>query len=129
MTNFLLNKGSLWAIGLALLLFTGCYKVEPNYLLVENRFTEIQIFEEGEAIPQNYSIINEFFIGAYNYDLSTLASGEDCGLTSVLNQARKEAKDIGGEAIKITALNAPTVNNPCYTIKGFILTKGEHQND
>ena len=98
-------------------------EIFTNYLLITNKYNQIDIFEVGEVIPENYSIINEFFIGPYNYDLSSFNADEDCSLVTVLNQAKKEAIDLGGDALKIITLKEPTVGNPCYTIKALALIK------
>jgi len=97
---------------LILLLLFGCSAIKPP--LIEKTYLEMDIFYQGDYIPENYSILGDIFVGPY--DVS-----RDCGYDSVLNVVAERTKELGGDAFKITELKEPSVDNPCYRVNALAL--------
>ena len=78
------------------------------------------VFYQGEPIPDNYSIITEIFVGQGAPQQSNFM--ERCSYYGILSEALKKAKNLNGDAIKITDLKEPTAGYGCYRIYALVLT-------
>ena len=110
---------------LILLLTLGCY-VDP--IQERNTYVEynksmglmakygMEIFYQGEPVPDNYSIIGDIFVGH-----GAEAGFVECSYYDTLNEALEKAKSLKGNAIKITDLKEPTAGYGCYRIYALVL--------
>ena len=121
-----------------LLLFIGCSKnclkeiKEMKYLYrakhlepasVKKTYLEIDVFYEGDYIPENYHILGDVFVAPYDETIDAMLI--DCSYDGVLNRVAEKTKELGGNAFKITDLKPPSFENPCYRVSALALNSNE----
>ena len=94
----------------------GCVTIKPT--VIEKTYLELDVFYEGEHIPENYNILGDIFIGPYDMT-------RDCGYDSILNELAERTKELGGDAFKITELKEPSVDTPCYRAYALALISND----
>ncbi len=75
---------------------------------------EVKVFGLKTVLPQNIEIIGTIKIGDTGFTLN-------CNYETVLENAKIEARKIGGNAIKITEHSFPNLLSSCHRIKADIL--------
>ena len=103
-----------------LFLFSSCNtlistSVTKSYDPVE--YTEdVAVFEQNQPIPDRAELLGQVKIDESRF---TLAS--NCTYNVVINEAKYQARKIGGNAIKITEHTLPSETSSCHKIEAYIL--------
>lgn len=103
-----------------LFLFSSCNtlistSVSKSYEPVEYT-EEVAVFEQNQTIPDNAEILGHMKIDESRFTLTS-----NCTYNVVVNEAKFEARRIGGNAIKITDHIFPSATSSCHKIEADIL--------
>lgn len=103
-----------------LFLFNSCNtlistSVTKSYDPVE--YTEdVAVFEQNQPIPGKAELL-----GHVKIDESRFTLASNCTYNVVINEAKYQAREIGGNAIKITSHTLPSETSSCHKIEAYIL--------
>ena len=80
-----------------------------------DRRTEVTVYYVGDVVPENAEVIGGITVTGNGGD-------SNCGWEAVIETAKSEARNAGGNGLEITRHYFPGQNgNPCHQIAGYIL--------
>lgn len=81
---------------------------------------KIILLGENEKVPKNSTLVGDLKIGDSGFST-------DCGYNTVIENAKKTAKNSGANIIKLTEVNKPNLLSTCYRIKAKLYRNFEQE--
>lgn len=82
---------------------------QTNPVLSPNTSGEIDIYEQGEAIEADYTLIGTMWLGESGFS-------ESCGYEDAMYLARKKARELGADAVQVEEVKRPDFLSTCYRV-------------
>jgi hypothetical protein len=79
---------------------------------------EVLLFAQYDDVPSVYEVIGSVSVGDSGFTLK-------CGLTDVIEVAKKRAREVGGDAIRLIVVTEPDLLSSCYRITAEVLIRRE----
>ena len=117
-----MNFLKLIVVALALCLLYGCGS--SNYTTTRFKLypptpegTKIKVYKQFERSPKNMDVIGKVeFAGAEG----------SCTVADMESVFKEQARELGGEAVRIVYVREPDVENPCYGGSAEVIRTSEH---